>query len=156
MDEISGYMLLALGLSASLGLVSALSHPALSRETEMAVGVLCLFAMSFPVIAFISGPPTLPALPEGGYTDVSGGISEIGERAWLEGIEGYLSGKYSVSPEDITVLAEGFDLYTMRARYVRVSLSGAGMLANLHAMRDDILSSFVAEGGSCEVVINFE
>ncbi|MBR7116730.1 MAG: hypothetical protein IKC87_03380 [Clostridia bacterium] len=155
MDGISGYMLLALGLSASLGLICALSHPSFSKETEMAVGVLCLFAMASPVLSLVGNPSVIPELPDGSYAEHFGGITEIGEGAWLEGVASYLSDEYSVSAEDITVYAENFDFYTMRADYIRVSLSGAGVFANLHAMRDDILRSFVAEGGGCEVVMNF-
>lgn len=157
MLDLGEYIVMALSLSVALGLIGAAAHPQLSRETEAAIGVLCLFALAAPVAAAIPSlldPPSIeesiPALtPEGGYI-------ELGERAFTEGISRYVAEELSVGEDEIALEVSGFDFEAMRAERITLILSGSAVLSDLRGIRQSLLGNFVAEGGSCEVVIDID
>lgn len=158
MVELGDYILMALLLSAALGVVGAISHPVLFDESRSAIGVLCLFALASPLVAFIPSLVDLPALLPGGDSSVSvsGGYAEVSEEAFSRGISEYISDEFSLAPELVNARTEGFDFTEMRAERVTVSLSGEAALADARGIRLTVLELFVKEGGECEVVISFE
>ena len=148
---------MALSLSVALGLVGAAAHPQFSQQTQAAIGVLCLFSLAAPVAAAIPSlfcPPSveesIPALtPEGGYI-------ELGEQAFAEGISKYVAEELSADEDEIEIEISGFDFEAMRAERITLTLSGSAVLGDLRGIRQSLLGNFVAEGGSCEVVIDLE
>ena len=154
MELLSQYMMLALSLSALLGLIGALAHPSLSREAEMGIGALCLAALASPILSAL---PSLSDIPlSGGEIPVlSGGISEVGEEAFGEGVRAYLCSELSLAEGEVGVGVSGLDVASMRASEITVTLSGRAALADGKRIRS-MLDSLLSEGGKCKVVIKLE
>lgn len=150
-------MLLALALSGVLGLIGALAPPALEREAEAAIGVICLLSLAAPVVGIVGSlgsigdsiPEYVPAVGEGGYLEVS-------EQAFADGIERYIAEEFSLPEECVEVRLSGFDFEAMSAAEARVLLYGTAAMGNIGGIRECVSEKFLSEGGRCEVVINAE
>ncbi len=75
-------------------------------------------------------------------------LSGVTEEAFCKGIRLFLADKMSLSAEEITVSAEGFDATAMRARKIKVTLFGKAALADYRAVRETVEKNGF---GECEV-----
>lgn len=156
MSELGDYIFMSLALSAVLGIIGAVAHPALSREGEVAIGVLCLFSLAAPIVAAIPSLSSLPPMNQGAEVDVNGGYSEVLEEAFGEGAVRYIAEEYSLAASDISVSTEGFDPSSMRAESVTVTLRGRAVLADLGGIRESVMRELVTDGGKCSVEVSFD
>lgn len=156
MAELNEYIVFALMLSAATGVISALSHRALARETELAVGVICLLSLSLPIAASV---PSILDIPRPSSTPVAeavGGYLSVSEEAFCVGVREYVAEELSADEENVIVSLEGFNFSTMRAERITLTLSGAAAVGDVRALKQDVRSLFLGEGGECKVVIDLE
>lgn len=157
MVEIEQYIILALALSGTLGILGAASHHALSREGSMAIGALCIISLAAPIAAAI---PELFDLPSVGIEEIEvvgqGGYKSTLAEAFARGAEAYIAEEYSLDMSEVEVVVSGFDECSMRAESVTVTLSGKAVLANITAIRETVLAELASGGGECKVVMDIE
>ena len=150
------YLIVAVALSAVMGVIGALSHTALASECETGIGIICLATVLTPIVGIVASSD-VPTLPD--YTveaGLEGDYAEVGEGALLLAITGYLSDKYSLSAEEVCVTGEGYSFTEARFSRLTVRLAGNSALADVRGMRDEIGKLFLSDGGECRVVIDFD
>ena len=119
-------LFLSVGVAAALG--GALFYNGEADSTSRtAVSIILLSVLVLPLISFISqlsvAVPKLPELPS-----VEGGeYAEVAEAAFCDGIADMLAQKYSLSSDAFGVKCYGFDLASMRAEEVIVTLREAAV-----------------------------
>ena len=157
MVEVEQYIILALALSGVLGVIGAASHPALLREGQMAIGVLCLFTLAVPITGAL---PSLLELSRSETAEIEvsgdGAFKETVEEAFTEGVREYVASQYGLDISDVSVKVYELDGSSMRAERITVTLSGRAVLANAVAIRESVCSELVSDGGECKVVIDVD
>jgi hypothetical protein len=78
------------------------------------------------------------------YTD------DMVELAFESGISKYVADKYGVEENDVYVMADGFDIESMTATRIYVTLSARAALIDYKKVEEDIKNNFT-NGGECEV-----
>ena len=150
--ELKEYLIAVVALSGVLGVILLLSHPDTRRECEAAVLAVSLGALVTPILSLVPSVNSFPELsPE--MIPAVGGVGEVSESAFSEGIESYLCSEYSLDKKEISVQTRGFSLSEMRAEEITVKLSGGAVLADIPGMKLCVRKNFTLEGGVCEVVI---
>ncbi len=151
------YVISVVVMSAILGFTAYAAYPgSASRATKFAASVLLLYVAVLPIGQLISGigegefdvseligPP--PEINEGGE------YSEIAEQAFKEGISKLLFTKYDISPENVSIVTEGFDFKSMRCERIRITLYDRGALADFRGIEEYISESGL---GECEVYLS--
>ena len=133
-----------------ISVIGMLSHPRFSRESGVAVGIVCILSLAslFGSIGLIFEEP-----PDGdGYLPALG-AGEVASLAFADGIELYLAESFSLPLDKVEVIVEGFDIEAMRAEKITATLAGVAAVSDLRAVRACLDEAFLAEGGKCEVVI---
>ena len=138
-------------LSAFIVLAVGISHPRLKRSTSFGAGVLLICVIMLPLVDIISEFDIDSAL-DGiiGDMDVDGMTDDALELAFEDGIEQYISEKYKVDKSCVIVFADGFDIESIRADRIYVSLSGRASFLDYKKIEEDIALNFTKEG-ECEV-----
>ena len=72
--------------------------------------------------------------------------------AFEDGICEYIASEYRVDRSEVTVTADGFDLSTLRAQRIYVTLSGRAALLDYKEIESEIALKFTG-GGECEVSV---
>lgn len=157
LGEIEQYIIMALALSGTLGIIGAASHPVLAREGQMAIGALCLLSLAVPIVGALSALFELPQF-DFGEAEVAGDsvYAKTVEAAFVEGARAYVAAEYGLDASEVAVDIDGFDELSMRAEFIKITLSGGAAFANVTAIREAVRSELVAEGGECKVVIDFD
>lgn len=150
MNEFFNYALGAVGICALVALAGFVSYRgSTDGAAKAALAVIMLFSLVMPLSSMkfdfsidISGEELLP---EGG-----GEHERVGREAFESGICRLISERYSLSEENISVRAEGYDFSTMRAERIFVLLSGRAAAADARAIKNYITEQGL---GECEVDI---
>ncbi len=155
MADFNGYIIIAIALSSFISVVSVMSHPSYKAECNMALGILSLGALAVPVLSLITSLgqfPEFDTLPE---YNLSGGVLEISEEAFAEGITAALEEKYSLPSGEISVITYGFSFSEMKAERITVVLSGTSVTSDSREIAEFVVENFCPRG-HCEVKLNFE
>ena len=144
------YFIGVLGLALLLSILLSLSHPRLTAVTRFGAGVLLFSAVLLPLVDIIDDFDIDSALD-----GIAGGIDyEVGdsaiEMAFEDGVAEYIAKKYGVDRECVGVNADGFDISTLTADRIYVTLSGKGLLLDYKMIEAEVVSEFT-RGGDCEV-----
>ena len=149
-DDIFGAVVL---LSLVLGVLGMLSHPRFRPMISTVTTVMLVASVLVPILSLISElvslPNFSPILPS------SPSVSEYTEEEYLAALTDYIADELDVTADAVSVIGEGFDLSTLRFRSVTVTLSGGAVFADTTALRELLLASFVADGGSARVLLDF-
>lgn len=78
-------------------------------------------------------------------------IGEEAENAFCEGIEKYISERFSLPSEEITVRVFGFEYTSMKAEKIKIILSGKAIFADNRAIAEEIEKNGL---GECEVELS--
>ena len=134
---------LAVGLGAT--------HPRFKNVTNLGVGVLIICAIMLPLVDIIrdfdmneSLEKMLDEFELGCMTD-----SAI-ENAFEDGIAQYVSDRWGIEKECVVVNVDGFDMESLSAQRIYVTLSGRGALADYKRIEKALIEKFT-RGGECEV-----
>lgn len=152
--ELNDYLVLAIALSGVLGIIGLLGHPSVKGESEAAIGIVCLFALISPLSAVIGSIGGLPELELPGESIPVGGYAEVSASAFCEGVASYISSRYSLDSECVSVEVCDFSFREMRAGFVSVRLVGSAIFADIPGIRSDVRENFLSDGGECKVVID--
>ena len=148
---LKGYIEVVLTVGAFISVAASLSHPKLKGITGFGAGILLICVISLPLVDIISEFDIDSAL-DGiiGDMDVDGMTDDALELAFEDGIEQYISEKYKVDKSCVIVFADGFDIESIRADRIYVSLSGRASFLDYKKIEEDIALNFTKEG-ECEV-----
>ena len=139
-------MMLSLFVSVAL----SLSHPRLKSASLFGAGVLLICAFLLPIVDIIGKYDVNFEIHQYMSTIESDTSRDMIETAFEDGICRYIADKYGVDPSLITVMADGFDLETMRAERIYVTLHKNAVWLNLKELKDELEREFT-RGGECEV-----
>lgn len=146
----SGVMTLCLFLAVGLGV----AHPRFKSATNLGAGVLLICAIMLPLVDIIrdfdidnSFEKMLEDIEYSGMTD-----SAI-ELAFEDGIAEYVSDRWGVDRDSIIVNVDGFDMESLSAERIYVTLGGKGVLVDYKRIEEALTEEFT-RGGECEVSLN--
>lgn len=137
-------------LSAFIVLAVGISHPRLKRSTNFGAGVLLICIIMLPLVDIIKDIDVkidTDSYFESGDTELSDEALEV---AFEEGIREYIAQEYRVDKELITVMADGFELESMRAERIYVTLTGKAATLDYKRIESDLEKEFTKRG-ECEV-----
>ena len=140
-------------LVSFVALSLGLAHPKFKNATSFCAGVLIICAVMLPLVDIFKefdGENYINELIEdvqyGDYTD------DMIESAFECGVAEYLADTYRIDVACIQVMADGFDMETMRAQRIYVTLSGTAVFVDYKKIEEEIRREFT-NGGECEVAV---
>lgn len=155
MADYEEYIILAITLSLFISVISLMSHPSFKAECNMALGILSLAALAVPLLSLISSLGEFPEFDTLPDYNLSGGVVEVSEDGFCEGVSLAIEDKYKLSRGDVSVLASGFSFSEMTAERVTVILSGSSVMSDSRDIAEFVQQNFCPEG-YCEVKLSFE
>ena len=150
MNNLSGYLLLAVSCGVIAGVASHLSHPSLAESVEWVAGLFLLLSLVGPLLGLITSLPPEIALPDAEEMG-EGEYVEVIRQALESGIEKELADSFSLDDADVRVECCELILPDMRAEVIEVVLTCTPREANLTRIRDHVLENYVTDGGKCDV-----
>jgi hypothetical protein len=125
---------MAIALSATVTLLSFISHPGADKRGErLVLGAIFLLAIVTGACELFRGaiPGGTDLIPDASYADRA---EEVAKDAFCKGIERLICEEYSLREESVQVSAEGFNLSTLSAERVSISLGGRGLTVDRAAV----------------------
>lgn len=150
LDEyFSNLLTLCVFVSVALGV----SHHRMKKTASFGAGVLVICAIMLPLVDILSD-----FKPNDELNDLFGNINYDAtdnaiELSFEEGIAKYIALKYEVDRECVLVNADGFDLETLRAERIYITLFDKAVWIDYKSLEGDIEKQFT-QSGECEVSIN--
>ena len=143
-----GVMLLITLISVALAVV----HPRQKSATVFAAGVILICAVMLPIVDIIKGYGGNFNIDE--YLNLTEDYqsADMVEAAFEEGIRLYIADEYRVDAGDVTVRVDGFDLSSLRAERIYVTLSGKAALLDYKSIEEELIREFTQDG-ECEVSV---
>ena len=125
------------------------THGKVKRISKIAIGIVVSSVIMLPIVDILLNKELTFDLffendSEGNLND-----EEI-ERAFEIGIEKYISNYCDIDPTSVCVLVDGFDMSSMRAERIYVTLKKEAMLIDYRKLEDVVEENFT-NGGRCEV-----
>ena len=147
------YAITVLKLSLFVGVALNLAHPKQEKVIRLSLGIILLSAVTLPFVDIIAdnGLNLDLILPDEGI-DVEVSDDAI-EEAFEDGIREYICSSYGLSSSDVKVMADGFDLSSMTASRLYVTLSGKGAYVDYRALADHLAEEFT-RGGECRIELD--
>ena len=150
------YVLGLVAISSIVGMCSFISYgDAEDRYLKMAASLLIVYSMVLPVVTLVRDAfqydfyVDLPDSVADSINDTQ--LSDDAEAAFCEGIKKYICADFSLSSDEVSVKAFGFDVINMRAEKIKVILRGRAVLADNRAIAEEIVASGL---GECEVELS--
>lgn len=144
------YTVLVLKLSVFIGIAVNLAHVRQARVIRLALGIILLSAIMLPIVDIIDENGVKIdeiKLPSFNDEDVN---DETVKGAFEDGIRDYICSEYSLLQTEVRVTCDGFDLSTLSAEKIYVTLSGSGMYVDYRRLEGVIAEEFT-RGGACEI-----
>ena len=137
-----------------MGILGLLSYNDKNSAERAALGVILLFVVLSPITEMIASFDTSDFDPQKFIADLEIGeeFSKVGEAALADGICRAVCEKFSFAEEDVSATLEGFVFEEMRAKRVRIVLSGRAALSDSRAVKKYVDEMGVGES---EVGIEF-
>ena len=147
-EYFTGVMLLVTLISVALVVV----HPRQKSATVFAAGVILICAVMLPIVDIIKGYGGNFNIDE--YLNLTEDYqsADMVEAAFEEGIRLYIADEYRVDAGDVTVRVDGFDLSSLRAERIYVTLSGKAALLDYKSIEEELIREFTQDG-ECEVSV---
>lgn len=146
-EYFEGLMVLITFMALALGV----AHPRLRSVTTFSAGLMIICAILLPLVSImrdISEKYSLDNLFEDiEYDNVTDDAIEL---AFEMGISAYVVDKYGVKSDDVVVMADGFDMESMKAQRIYITLSSKAALLDYKKIEEEIKKEFTS-GGECEV-----
>lgn len=143
-----------LTLCVFISVALSMAHPRLKRTISFGAGILIICSVMLPLVDIFCEfdadevfEKILIDIKYEGATD-----SSI-ELAFEEGIAKYVAEAYEVDEGSVSVSADGFDISTLRAERIYVTLSEKAIYLDYKRIEREISERFTS-GGECEVSIN--
>ena len=147
------HFLASVSISAFVALALGVSHPRLRSVTVFSSGIIVICAVLLPLVGILQelkDEYTIDDLMNGISFDASDSAIEL---AFEDGISDYVATRYGVPSECVFVRADGFDISTLTAERIYVTLSGKGCFIDVKRLETEVANEFT-RGGECEVMIS--
>lgn len=147
------YFLGLVSLSVFLSLLVGIAHPRMASSVRVGAGILVICAFLLPIVDIIGDfdiDKELDGIFDGIDYDSTDSAIEL---AFESGVSQYVAERYGVDPECVTVRADGFDISSLGAKRIYVTLSGEAVLLDYKRMEADLTELF-CPSGECEVMID--
>ena len=147
------YAVIALKLSLFISIALNLAHPKQEKAMRISLGVILLSVIMLPLVDIIVNNELELKLPE-----FSGEINtemsdDMIETAFEDGIREYICTSYDLPDTDVRVMADGFDLSSMTAKRLYVTLNGEGIYIDYRSLSDRLAKEFT-RGGECRIELD--
>ena len=146
------YFIGVVGITVFMSFALGIAYPRMMTSMRLGAGVLLICAVMLPLVDIIGDLNSNDELGDifcnMDYETTDSAI----ELAFEEGIRGYLAEKYKVDAECIGVRADGFDISTLSAERIYVTLSGRAALLDYKRIEAEVAEHFTT-AGECEVSI---
>ena len=140
----------SVGALTFISLLMSIVHPKLRLITSFGAGALAICAVLLPLVDIIGGYDYDLSLDELlDNVDYNATDSAI-EMAFEEGVAEYISSAYKVDKESVRVYADGFDIATLSAERIYVTLSGEAIRLDYKRIEAEVSERFTLSG-ECEV-----
>ena len=141
--------------SVLLSIVSFLSYSEKNTALKLSLSVLLLYTVVSPIVSgqISTSFEDIFSYVENTDIDVDGeGYKEAVKDAFEEGVRRALCNEFSLSAEEVSVTAVGFNFEDMSAERITVTLTGNAAFANHRGIKD-----YLFENGKydCEVNVYF-
>ena len=147
------YFINTVGVALAISLALSITHPRLKKATAFSFGVLTICAVLLPLVDLLAGfdiDKTLNGIFDGFNYEASDSAIEL---AFEDAIREKIADDYGVSKECILVRADGFDIGSLTAERIFVTLSGEAVFLDYKRIEKEVSSDFT-RGGECEVSVN--
>lgn len=150
-----GYFKGALVLCVFASLLLSVAHPRFKSVTNICAGILVSFAIMSPLVVIIRDF-NIDDVLDGviGDADIGDMTDNAVELAFEEGTAEYIASRLGVDPSLVSVNVDGFDMESMKADRVYVTLRGAAITADYKRLEKEI-EDRLTKGGKCEVSVSF-
>ena len=151
---LNSYFSVIMTLCLFLAVAQSVAHPRFATVTNLGAGVLVICAIMLPLVDIIRDFDVNDfydkLLEDIEYTDATDSSIEL---AFEEGIADYVSQEWGVDKEDVSVRADGFDMESLTAERIYVTLSRKGLLLDYKRIEEKLALEFT-RGGDCEVSLD--
>ena len=147
------YFVGVLTLGVFIAVALGVSHLKLKTSVTFGAGVVLISAILLPMVDIIKGYDIDDALDNVlGKIEYEDKTDDAIELAFEDGVARYISDRYSIRAECVSVKADGFSLGELRAQRIYVTLSAEAVLVDYKRIEREIAEEFTY-GGECEVSI---
>lgn len=151
---LDGYFIGTLTVILFAAVLLWVAHTSLKGVTALGMGAVIICAVLLPLVDIIRDIDVEDALEnifDGIDYDATDSAIEL---AFEDAVAQYIADEYGVSADCVNVRADGFDIATLTAQRVYITLTGEGVTVDYKRMEEEVISRFTA-GGECEVSISF-
>lgn len=148
---LEGYILGTLKIFSFAAIALNLVHPRQGKATRFVIGVVLISAIMLPIVdivdendRFLINDSFWESLGDNEVDDAT--VKEFFER----GIEEYIANECGVAKESVRVSADGFDIASLKAARIYVSISSGGAFVDYRALEDKLEKEFT-NGGDCRI-----
>lgn len=137
-------------ISVALGV----AHPRLKKTVSFSAGILIICSIMLPIVDILcsfDADKTFDKILAD--MDYDGATDNSIELAFENGIAEYIAEEYAVDTSAVLVNVDGFDMASLRAERIYVTLSGEAILLDYKKIEKEICEMFT-KMGECEVSIN--
>ena len=148
------YFCAALSLCVFISVAIGVAHTRLKKAVSFGAGILIICSIMLPLVDVLRNFDVDDVFDKIlADVDYDGATDDSIELAFESGIAEYIAEKYTVETSSILVNADGFDMATLRAERIYVTLSGEAIRLDYKRIENEIRDQFTY-GGECEVSIN--
>ena len=147
------YFINTVGVALAISLALGITHPRLKKPTAFSFGVLTICAVLLPLVDLLGSfdiDKTLNGIFDGFNYEASDSAIEL---AFEDAIREKIADDYGVSKECVLVRADGFDIGSLSAERIFVTLSGEAVFLDYKRIEEEVSVDFT-RGGECEVSVN--
>ena len=133
--------------------VVEISHRGMKSIVGFGTGAIMLCAILLPLVdifgSFDPGSVLDELMEDMDYEATDSAI----EMAFEDGIAEYVAKEYGIDRGSVSVLSDGFDIGTLRAERIYITLRGKGVFLDFKRIEEEIEKEFTS-GGECEVTVD--
>ena len=148
------YFIGVITLTLFVAVAFGVSHPRLRNAVSFGGGVLLVCGILLPIVDILQNfdvDKSLDDIFDGIDFDATDSAIEL---AFENGVAEHIANSYGIPCECVSVRADGFDIASLTAERIYVTLSGKGTLLGYKRVEKDVGAEF-APRGYCEVYISF-
>lgn len=152
----SMYLSSLISVSALVGICSFLSFfESEDKGLKIAASVILTYTLMLPAVSLVKEAVDLEFREQASedldfpFEDTE--FSKVSERSFCEGVKNMIASDFSLSPSEVRVVAFDFDARQMKARKIKIILSGAAVTSDARGIEYAVASAGL---GECEVELS--
>ncbi len=151
---LSGYFSTVITVCVFITVALGLSHPRFKGAVGFGAGILVICVVLLPLVDIFRDFDINEPL-DGIIADMKqeGAADDAIELAFERGIAEYIAAEHDVDVGCVVVNADGFDMESLTAERIYVTLSGEAIYLDYKKIQNEISGRFT-QGGECEVSLS--